>query len=298
MDQHVFQLDNQFQHYRQAKLSARGESLQKYYPPHNLPQPQQGLIANFIRQQLIQTYPHYFQYREQQQEYCLNCTLTGDILVFDRQGNYIHNAAAIPEAHSYIDAIDALSCQIQEDLCIVQIEGDQHWLAALHLCMPNHWAASEKIGGDFAMVHAAVPEMTKVVDQAPSLMSTLLENGPYVRFAWGLATDDRLNHHPVAPPNTATADWLGRKFKPMEPKLFLRVERQVLLGFSYAGMLLFTIRTFITPINKTHMREGETELLLKAINGMSDATLSYKGICQDQTAIMDYLRTISPKPQT
>ena len=77
-----------------------------------------------------------------------------------------------------------------------------------------------------------------------SLLQGILQKGPFVRFAWGVGTDNRLNHHPAPPPGKTELEWGGRRFDPKNPKLYARVERQVLWAIPNKNRALFTIRTY------------------------------------------------------
>src|SRR4030095_6032948 len=74
--------------------------------------------------------------------------------------------------------------------------------------------------------------------QARSLVASMIERGPYVRFVWTLKPDDVLDHHPDRGPHRAwSPDGDG----------FLRVERQITQPFPDVGAALFLIRTYIYP---------------------------------------------------
>lgn len=123
-------------------------------------------------------------------------------------------------------------------------------------------------------------------------MRHLLYNGPYVRFAWGLATDTRLNHHPQPPVGVISAsEWQGRVFNPDQPQLYLRTERQLILGLPEVGALLFTIRTYFENIG--NLEDERKDQLRLAIESMDEATLLYKGIGRSRDDILGWLRSPS-----
>ncbi len=188
----------------------------------------------------------------------------------------------------YTDALDALCCQIQEDLAVVCRRPDgSDSLAAVHLCCPNHWAAQEKVGRTFAQVHAPVAGMAALNQRSGDLVRAMIERGPYVRFAWGLGTDTRLNHHPEPPPDMPTTLWQGRHFDPAHPRLFVRVERQVLWGFPQQETALFTIRTYFRDC--AQLAPQERSQLRLAITSMAPETLAYKGLATHRDAILEWL---------
>jgi hypothetical protein len=107
--------------------------------------------------------------------------------------------------NNYVSLFDALCCQVQEDIAVCQLNRNEDWLAAIHLCAPNHWAPQDKIGKPFNKVHAPVADMEKINASYRKMFDSLVHKGPFTRFAWGIATDTRLNHHPVAPPGADEA---------------------------------------------------------------------------------------------
>jgi hypothetical protein len=112
-----------------------------------------------------------------------------------------------------------------------------------------------------------------------------------VRFAWGLTTDARLNHHPQPPPGlNDPALWYGRRFDADEGSLYLRVERQVIQGLPEARAFAFFIRTYLTPA--AELSAEERECLAEAVETMPRDASRYKGLAQDAVAISRWLRSL------
>lgn len=286
-DSLVFQFDENFDHYHQTKIAARTETLEKYYCREKLDLRKESVINQFIFQQLCHESPELFLYQKQNQQHQLHCQLTGETLKFDTQYQL---AETQPDTTGYVDGLDALAMQIQEDIALVEKTnecGDR--IVALHLCFPNHWAAQDKIGKSFLASHAPVPGMARINQRAEQLLNSLLFKGPYVRFAWGLATDTHLNHHPIAPEGVDEKLWQGRSFNPVDPQLYLRVERQVIHGFPEIDIFLFTIRTYFYDVAVLKQSPTKCDALQSALQSMSPATLSYKGLAETLPLILDWL---------
>ncbi len=293
-DSKLFQLDGKWPHYREQKMRARRERLDKYVCESIR---QEGVIraaVDFFMQRLPLEYPDYFSLQAQKErEWCLHCALSGEILCFDSANPYLYTDVRAPTGKcpdpAYASALDALACQIQEDLAVVEVaSGDKDRVAALHLCYPNHWAAQDKIERSFAEIHAPVPGFDKIAKQSGPLLTHLLANGPYVRFAWGLASDMRLNHHPQPPEEYEDAQaWQGRGFRPDRPQLYLRIERQVLVGLAGTEALLFMIRTYFEDVAEFDV--SRIDGLCSAIESMDGDTLRYKGIGSQRDEILDWL---------
>ncbi len=280
-DHHVFQFDDQFALYRGAKQEARRERLSKYFQTQRFEPPVAQAVTAWILDRLVHEHPALFNRTVTDQQTLLTCTLTGETLRFDRE-------LTLGTPSSYSSALDALAMQIQEDMAVVRLGTDcPHFLSAVHLCFPNHWAAEEKIGRDFALIHQPVPGMTKLNQAGADLMQTLINRGPFVRFAWGLATDSWLNHHPEPPPTIDPRLWQGRAFDPLNPQLYLRIERQVLWGLPHVGALIFTIRTYFRPVSQLDLHSHG--LLYQALASMSPEAQVYKGVAGTLPEILHFL---------
>ncbi|MBW4453409.1 MAG: DUF3445 domain-containing protein [Nostoc indistinguendum CM1-VF10] len=292
-DQQVFQIDDNFAHYRQAKLLARGERLSKYYQTCNYSKTVAGAIARLIINRLTQEHPNYF-YCEKSIDNTLkfHSQLTKETLYLDAelQLQQVEGSFIVP---AYASTLDALAAQVQEDLTIICRSDDgSNWLGAVHLCYPNHWSAEEKIGKDFATIHAPVAGMEKINRRAGAIAHTMITQKPMVRFAWGLSTDTRLNHHPEPPPGVSVSQWQGRSFDSQHPQLYLRIERQVIWGLPEYEAALFTIRTYFRDCGVVKKDPMLRSKLYAAIQSMTPEALVYKGLVESKSSILEWL---SPK---
>jgi hypothetical protein len=265
MDQTVFQLDDQYDLYLSNKSGCRKEDIHKYYLEKNLYPKTVARLNKFIATQLAKEYPGNFILTE----YTLHNKRTGETLQWNNDWISI-------DQPPYLSLFDALSAQVQEDLAIFQLDNEKDWLAAIHLSAPNHWSPAEKIGKPFGAIHSVVPGMERLNQQYAKMLLTLVEKGPFIRYAWGIATDTRLNHHPIPPPNIAPLNWQGRSIEDKEDKIYLRVERQTTTGIPPANAFLFTIRTYFYDIDD--LTTDEKKALGMAVDSMSPASLEYKGL--------------------
>lgn len=289
-----FEIDREFLRYRSTKLASRGESLEKYYPPTSrLAESELSAVAKFIAMNLAGGYPDFFDLREARAGYELDCKLTDERLVFHVDFRLDHTRTRANVQPGYRDALDALACQVQEDLAIWKASDPQvesEWLAAVHLCFPNHWAAGEKIGKSFNAVHAPVAHFDVLSHGARKIVQFITQSGDVERFAWGVATDDRLNHHPIPSVSADAQEWAGRAFSLSDPMLFLRFERQTLTAFPEICASLFTIRTYFTDVSA--MNPSELESLAQAVESMSDKSLEYKGLSRTKADVVNWIRSL------
>lgn len=291
-DQQLFQLDAQFTRYRAEKLRARAERLDKYYQSRGVDGPQFSVLCQFIIGRLCQEYPALFTLHHSRDERILQCAHTGEHLHLDHDYRLLRTQSDEMMNPPYRDTLDALACQIQEDLALMSVREGRECLTSLHLCFPNHWAAEEKIGGSFNSIHEPVAEFHNIGRHADSIVNMMLHKGPYVRFAWGVATDPRLNHHPHPPAQISKEAWKGRQFDRRQPQAWLRVERQVIWGLPAIDSALFTIRTYLYEMAAVAKNAERKQALLSAIRHMSEATLVYKGLKEYQQDLLAWLERI------
>jgi hypothetical protein len=287
-DTHLFQIDREFSRYRANKLACRAERFSKYVCKADCAPRLTAAAARLMRMRLAAEYPALFIRQEKPEGgHTLNCTLTGETLVFDSAMNLTEAAG-----EAYADAFDALCCQVPEDIALVQRTPDGgDYIAALHLCAPSQWAAEEKIGKSFVATHVPVPHFEKVSAAAGPLQERVMERGPFVRFTWGIEFNDRLNQHPEPPPDISAAETKRRIFDAKSPVPFwFRVERQVLWSLlPEADAYLFTIRVYTSlavalPAEQRH-------LLAAAIRSMSPESLRYKSLTDTADKVVKWLES-------
>ncbi len=278
-DRLVFQLDQQYDSYIKNKSECREEDFHKYFVEADLRGETAAAVNRHIVRQLVAEYPAVFTWKDQNGRHTLLNALTGESLEWAEDWIDIRHPA-------YVSLFDGLCSQVQEDIAICQLDGDRDWLAAIHLCAPNHWAPAEKVGRPFGVVHGVVPGMEKLNQQYFKMLVTAVQKGPFFRFAWGLATDIRLNHHPNPPPGFDPAAWQGRSVLTEGTQLYLRVERQTINGLPDCNAFLFTIRTYFYAMEE--LTAEEQRALLMAVESMSPESLEYKGL----TGKVEQLRTL------
>ncbi|MEA5603142.1 DUF3445 domain-containing protein [Nostoc sp. UHCC 0252] len=287
-DRQVFQIDDNFAHYRQIKLLARGERLSKYYQTCNYSQAVAGAIARLIINRLIQEHPQHFHcQRSRDNTLKFHSQLTKETLYLDSELQLQQVEGTVVPA--YASTLDALATQVQEDLTIICRADASNWLGAVHLCYPNHWSAEEKIGKDFATIHAPVAGMEKINRRAGAIANTMITHKPMVRFAWGLSTDTRLNHHPKPPSGVSVSQWQGRSFDLQHPRLYLRIERQVIWGLPEYEAALFSIRTYFRDCSFVKKDSVLRSKLYAAIQSMTPESLVYKGLVESKDSILEWL---------
>ena len=270
MDGRVFQVDGDWPAFRASKLACRADRVGKYVARADLDEPAAVALVEWFAGRLVAEYPQWFA-RDGVE---LACGLTGEAVRLDGDP---------------FEAFDGLAMQVQEDVCLTRAEGERDWLAAGHVCSPGHWSVERKIGLPFTAVHGPVPGIEGINRAAGAFVRLMIDRGPFVRFAWGFGTDDRLNHHPEEPAGIDPDAWRGRRFVPGQSRPFLRVERQVTWGLPAVGAAAFTIRVSHWDGEAIRADPHRRDLLRDALRSMSPAALAYKGLGGSFDAVGDWL---------
>ena len=174
----------------------------------------------------------------------------------------------LEEARLISANFEGLAYQIPEDIAIISVSpSDRKDVMSLcHICFPSNWKPEEKIGCSFAKIHQDIPGYT----YNPNLIKSLLE-GRYQRFVWSLIFKNQLNQYPGTSP----------KFHIQRPEVFLKIEKQITIGFPGESCFLFIMRQYIYPMDKV-----DIDILNHTISEMSPEHLKYKGITIE---LKDYL---------
>jgi hypothetical protein len=163
------------------------------------------------------------------------------------------------------DAFDALARVIQEDFAVVAADEVTDRVVAVDIRFPSGFRPERLAGQSFHNVHVPVPQFADSSAAARSMVRSMTERGPYVRFVWALCADDQLDHHPDA--------WPGNAWD-IATAAFLRVERQSTVPFPDANAALFLIRTHLYSV--ASLPDAQQSTLHQALAAMPDELRAYK----------------------
>lgn len=281
-DKNVFQIEDNFSVARENKLNCRKESLQKYFLTKDLNSDRKKYLVNFLFARLPKEYPEIFHVeKNSDSSLTMQCAHTGDIIMIASDGSLLDFKSRETIFPAVTDPIDAIALQVQEDIALTCRENSKNWIGMLHLCSPSHWSAADKIGLPFFEVHKPVPGIDRINRVADQMVEAMINKGPFVRFVWSFVTDERLNHHPEAPPGIDPLIWKGRSFdKNARTPFYFRVERQVTYGLPEIEASLFSIRVLFWSGHEIKADEFKRNQLLGALRSMTPESRVYKGVAQ------------------
>ncbi len=170
---------------------------------------------------------------------------------------------------------ESIALAVQEDFAVIHRPpqgGDR--TIAVFVAAPSGWRPESIAGASFKQIHGPVPAFGDAAAANDSMLTAMIERGPYVRFVWTVSADDYLDHHPEhgrrEPWSDTSEGWL-------------RLERQVTVPFATVAASLFLIRTYLYPFDSLAAAERET--LATALELMPAEIAAYKGLSEETRTI-------------
>ncbi len=133
------------------------------------------------------------------------------------------------------DPMGTLGHLVQEDLCLMEKQGEEHVLTAAMLCFPASWQLAEKIGRPLTAIHMPVAAYDPdIAQRVQRLFDGVREGRPLWRFN-ALRYADAALHQP------------RRRVQPTADAVYpyLRSERQCVLRLPQTRACVFSIHTYL-----------------------------------------------------
>ena len=175
--------------------------------------------------------------------------------------------------------LDAAARLVPEDLVLLVEREGRLVFGGGSVCFPNRWDLRSKLGLTMAGVHAPVDRLNdQLEDPIDGFFDRLTSERSFWRLGWGVLD---------------TPDWYTsidgtaapRPREPAPDAHYLRVERETLRRFPATGCILFTIRTYVTPILNAATDPEAARRLAAALVSLPADVRDYK----DLVAVADEL---------
>jgi hypothetical protein len=190
------------------------------------------------------------------------------------------------------EIIRTLARNIEEDFLILMLDEDtqQYYLRAGSFAFPSGFDPAIKLNLALKDIHGPVPLYKEKIEKSMDRFFAKMKVGQWVqRYNWSIQTHSQLyapslNHAPE-----------GVRLEPLDPKMlnfskvYMRCERQILTRLPRTKHLLFTIRTYLTPLSELRKEERCLELA-EAIDSLPDNMAHYKKREEWGPAVTAYLR--------
>jgi hypothetical protein len=207
--------------------------------------------------------------------------------VADALVTHLHEyGPAGPDTHLDPDLhpLDAAARLVPEDLVLLVERDGRLVVGGGSVCFPNRWDLRSKIGRSMAEVHAPVDLLNDQLE-APvdAFLERLAPERSFWRLGWGVLD---------------TADWYTptdgtaapRPVDPGPGELFLRVERETLRRFPRTGCILFTIRTYVTPVHTPLAAPAVARRFAAALESLPPGVRDYKDLAVTAETLASFAR--------
>lgn len=182
--------------------------------------------------------------------------------------------------------LDAPELSYEEDFAV--LDGATGRLPWLCVCVPSHWAPEEKLGLDFASVHAPVADSATIVAASQHLVALATGGECWERFVWTLTPSARYDQHPG---RHQRAPWPAPDSDDaFAASCWLRSERQCF--FPVGGgthQSVFTIRVTLQPLVDALASRADAQRLRDSLASMSEAVLDYKSLREARPPLLRWL---------
>ena len=231
---------------------------------------------------LVSEHPLLFDIVISAEEIALKCHLTGEVLLWNYDYEFL-------SSNLYKNSFEALTSQVQEDVVIQHIDPEQQsdFAIAVSLCSSG-FTADWGIGLSFFEFHEDVVGFERQNAHSERLVSTSINKGPFVRFAWGITFEPRLNLHCDPPDGILAEDWRDATFDPNSPRVFVRVERQVIFGFPDVNAFMFSMRPYHYDV--VDMTSNQRETLISALRNLKSES---KIVLRHRPPVISYLEHLN-----
>jgi hypothetical protein len=177
-----------------------------------------------------------------------------------------------------------LALAFAEDFAL--IDGRTAQIPWLAVALPSHWAPEQKVGLDFAQVHAPVADNAVLLAAGAALARLVSAATRWERFVWNITPRPALNAHPALP---STESWPAADASAVAAQAWWRTERQTFIPVPDAGVAMFTILVDTQPLAQAIDRADKAQRLHDAIASMSPAVLHYRSLGSVRDALLEWL---------
>jgi hypothetical protein len=162
---------------------------------------------------------------------------------------------------------------VQEDVCLMKIEDGGARLEAGLLCFPSRWKLIDKMGLDMTGIHRPVPAFNQNLEKpATRFLQHTTPDKPMWRLNWTIHASKELFAYGSDEPQRLAPG------APVLENLFLRVERQTLRRLPRSAYVVFTIRTYVTPLTEVAREAQDRNALLSCLQSLPKEVAKYRGM--------------------
>lgn len=157
------------------------------------------------------------------------------------------------------------------------------------------FAPSSMFNNTLDQIHGAVPRYRTKLQKPMARFFDRVKVGMFVnRFNWNVQPHNKLTYFGSGKneEKDGRSQVLEASQLDFNREVFLRSERQCLTRLPHSGAVVFTTRTYTTPLSVVK-GEGAGERLIRALEGMPEDVATYKGRPRIQNAVVDFMSGLS-----
>ena len=155
---------------------------------------------------------------------------------YQQRGDYIRRPDGVKVALDDDIPLAVAGRLVQQDLCILERQGEEYLLTGGALCFPASWSLHEKMGRNLVAIHAPIPAYSDDIAKRVGRLFAAIQPG---RFLW------RANYLLYESPDLFQPRRTQARRNPGQE--YIRVERQVLTKLPKTGAVIFGIHSLVLP---------------------------------------------------
>jgi len=177
--------------------------------------------------------------------------------------------AVLPQVAQHISiepgTIVDMGLQISEDIVVMH----ETRMAAAFFAFPSGWSPDDKAGQTLTEIHGPVADGEEL-RQASERIAQMMHGGggPWSRYVWTISGTQALSLHP----------WYPRSQPRTIEDLWFRYEYQTFDTVIPGQTSVFLVKTVTQPYQQYVDTDQKHEIVVRVVNSMSDAVLTYKGL--------------------
>ena len=184
-----------------------------------------------------------------------------------------------------------VALMMQEDFVILKQENDTLRTEYLSVSFPSRWDPREKLGLDFAAIHAPVADNQMLMNAGPNMMTMAFMQQPMLRYVWLIVPSANLDQHPEK--NQAWWSEALADPAPLLPRLYWRIERQTTWPLPHLQRAVFFIRLMMSPVvDVLNTAPGRTAELAATLRSMTPAIVAYRGMTEALPRLLNELEAL------
>lgn len=237
-------------------------------------------VLDHLLHELAEVYPQYFRLCINGSEWTFSNFLLQETTRFEfGQGSSLD-----------LEPLDFVGRQVQEDLILMSQVDDVLYLSAGQLCFPSNWSLTFNLGMPFENIHRPVPGIVQdgLVNKIQRFLTRIEAGKPWTRLNWSLNAGRRLD--------TAAEtfdEWGSSRYhidsRNVGREVFLRVEEQNLVRMPGSNGLLFTIHTYLKPVEEVSDNASWCQQFYNVLHTLPPEISQYKGIEPFYGTLVAYL---------